>query len=217
MVSTTKRRAGQREITRRKIVKLQKAGLLSSKINPDARPSKFILSKFDKYKGVLSGRQAAVKISSSAKAKELRGRLGEGGQGKIVIVPREKGEKFRVVGDTIKSTRVQYGQRIEKTIGDKFTAPKAGEKIYYTIPRRKRGLGQLRRHTFASFDELLFYLSKYEIEFDDIEDYIEVERFADGSQRQIQHQREYDVARAKLIKRRNRSKKSPIKKRSKRK
>lgn len=211
-MATKKRRSGQQAITRRKIIKLQKAGLLSAKIDPDKRPSKIVLSKFDKYRGVLSGRLAAVKVSSSAKAKELRGRLGEGGQGKVVIVPREKGEKFRVVGDTIKSTRVQYGQRIEKTIGDKFSPPKAGEKIYYTIPRRKRGLGQLRRHTFASFDELLFYLSKYEIEFDEIEDYIEVEKFAEGSTRQRQHQREYDTARAKLIKRRKRK---PAKKKSK--
>lgn len=189
----------QRAFTRAKIRKLQRAGLLSSKINANARPSNYVKAAFYKYGKVISGKQAAVKVSDAKRAKALRQRIGEGGHGKIVIVSREKGEKFKIdkKGD-ITSTRRAYGQTITKTIGDKFTAPLAGEKIYYTLPRRKRGLGSLKRRTFASFDELLFYLQKYEIDFEDIEDYIEVEKFKAGSATQKRVQREYNAASRKL-------------------
>jgi hypothetical protein len=199
MPSSKKSRYSQRAITRGKIRKLQRVGLLSENVNANRKPSKFVLSKLYKYRSVISGKAAAVKLSSSSKAAELRNKIGEGGSGRIVVVRREKGERFSVTkDDTIKSIRKAYGQRIEKTIGDKFTAPKPCEKLYYTIPRRKRGLGELKRHTFASFDELLFYLQKYEIDFDDIENFIEVERFAAGSRRERQHKREYNAAVRKL-------------------
>jgi hypothetical protein len=202
---TSKSKGGQRAITRAKIRRLQNAGLLSDRINANKKPSKYVLSQLYKYRGVISGRQAAVKVSTAAKAKEYRSRIGEGGQGRVVIIPREKGEKFRVTKtDEIKSTRRAYGQTIAKTIGDKFLPPRSGEKVYYTIPRRKRGTGQLKRRTFASFDELLFYLEKYEVEFEDIEDYIEVERFKEGSRKQKQHQREYNAAVRKLKNKRRR-------------
>jgi hypothetical protein len=211
MASSKKSRAGQRAITRGKIRKLQRAGLLSKDLDVNRKPSKYVLSQLYKYKSVISGKQAALKVSSAKKAADLRNKIGEGGRGRIVIVPREKGERFRVTKtDEIKSTRKAYGQTIEKTIGDKFTAPRPGEKVYYTIPRRKRGLGNLKRRTFASFDELLFYLSKYEIEFDDVEKYIEVERFAEGSRRQKQHQKEYTAAVRKL--KRNRVKRHGVRK-----
>lgn len=202
--------AAQRAITRGKIRKLQKAGILSGKIDADKPPSQFVKSQFYKYRSVISDKQAAVKLSSAKKAAELRNKIGEGGRGKIVIVPREPGEKFTVTkDDTIKSRRTQYGQRIEKTIGDKFSPPRAGEKVYYTIPRRKRGTGSLKRRTFASFDEMLFYLTKYEIEFEDIEDYIEVERVHDGSRKQKQVAKEYNAARAKLLRKRKRKSRKP--------
>jgi len=206
MAYSKRRSASQRAITRGKIIKLQKSGLISGKINPDKAPSNYVKNQFYKYRSVISGKAAAVKLSNAAKAKEIRAKIGEGGQGRVVVIPREKGEKFRVENDTIKSTRTQYGQRIEKTVGDKFTAPRSGEKVYYTLPHRKRGLGKLKRKTFSSFDEMLFYLEKYEIEFEDIEDYIEVERFKEGSRRQKQVQGEYRAAVRRL--KRNRKRKS---------
>jgi hypothetical protein len=203
--SIRKSRYSQRAMTSGKIKKLQRAGLLSDRIDPDTKPSKYVVNQLYKYRGVLSGRQAAVKVSSAAKASELRSRIGEGGTGRVVIVPREKGERFKVSKtDEIKSTRRAYGQTIHKTIGEKFTAPKPGQRLYYTIPRRKRGLGELKRHTFASFDEMLFYLEKYEIDFDDIEQYIEVERFSEGSRRERQFKREYNEAVRKLKNKRKR-------------
>jgi hypothetical protein len=202
------RRGSQRAITRGKIRKLQRAGLLSPKINPNRKPSKYILSKFYTYRSVISGRAAAVTVSTTKKAASLRNKIGEGGAGRVVIVPREKGERFRVVKDVIKSTRKQYGQTIEKTVGDRFTAPKSGEKVYYTLPKRRRGTKNLKRQTFASFDEMLFYLSKYDISFEDIEDYIEVEKFKEGStgQKKLSH-RIYEERQR--YARRKRRKKSP--------
>jgi hypothetical protein len=209
MSKSTKRlsRQAARAITRGKIRKLQKAGLLSEKINVNRKPSKYVLSQLYKYRSVISGKQAAVRVENSKKAAELRSKVGSGGRGRIVIIPREKGERFRVTKTgEIHSTRKVYGQTVEKTIGDKFTAPREGEKIYYTLPRRKRGLGGIKRHTFASFDEMLFYLEKYEINFEDIEDYVEVERFKAGSATQKRVQREYTDAVGKL--KRNRKRKN---------
>lgn len=197
--ATGKSISSQRAITRRKIRKLQKAGLISSSVNPNKKPSRDTINKIYKYRAVIAGKQSALRVSSSAKAADLRSKIGYGGRGKIVIVPREKGERFRVTAtDEIKSTRVAYGQRIEKTIGDKFSPPKPGEKIYYTIPSRKRGVGRLKRRTFASFDELIYYLEKYEINFEDMEDFIEVERFRAGSTRERRVKREYAAAVRKL-------------------
>jgi hypothetical protein len=195
----------QRAITRGKIRKLQRSGLISQRIDANKKPSQSTISKLYKYRGIISGRLAAVRVSSAKKAAEFRNRIGEGGAGRVVILPREKGERFRVTQkDEIKSTRKAYGQVIEKTVGDKFSPPKPGEKVYYTIPRRKRGLGELKRHTFSSFNELLYYLEAYEIDFEEIEDYIEVERFTDGSRRQRQFQREYNTAVRKLKRNRKR-------------
>lgn len=203
MAKTSKSRVtAQRKITARKIEKLQRAGLISAKLDPYAKPSQFTLNKISKYKAVISGKAAAVQLSSAAKAKEFRNRIGEGGQGKVVVISREKGEKFSVKDDKIKSIRTQYGQRIEKTIGEKFYAPRPGEKVYYTLPQRKRGLGTLKRRTFASFDEMLFYLTKYEIDFEDIEDYIEEERVKPGSATEKRVRSEYLEARNKLRKKR---------------
>lgn len=213
---TKSRKQRQRLATARKIKKLQKSGLISSNINPYKKPSQITLNKLSKYKGVISGKQEAVRVSSAKKAKEYRDRIGEGGSGRTVIVPREKGERFRVTkGDKITSTRKQYGQTIHKTIGDKFTPPKAGERAYYTLPTRKRGLGKLKRKTFASFDEMLFYLNQYEINFEDIEDYIEVEKTREGSALDRRVRREYTAARNRL--RKKRKKKKSVKKKSRKK
>jgi hypothetical protein len=194
--------SAQRRITSRKVQKLQRAGLISSKIDPNSKPSKQTLAKLYKYRSVISGKEAAVRLDTAKSAKEFRDRIGQGGAGRVVIIPREKGEKFKVKDGQIVSTRTQYGQKIEKTIGDKFSAPRPGEKVYYTLPSRKRGLGSLKRRTFASFDEMLFYLTTYEINFEDIEDYIEVERTKPGSTLDKRVRSEYLTARNKLRKKR---------------
>ena len=199
--STKKLSGGQRAITRGKIRKLQRAGLLSAKINANKKPSKYVLSQLYRFRGLTAPRPsvAAVRVSSARKAAEYRNKIGAGGRGRVVVIPREKGEKFHVTSkDEIKSTRQAYGQTISKTIGDKFLPPKEGERVYYTLPRRKRGLGSLKRRTFASFDEMLFYLTKYEIDFEDIEDYIEVERVREGSPTAKRVADEYNSAVRKL-------------------
>jgi hypothetical protein len=205
---TKKSRYSQRAITSGKIKKLQRAGLLSDRINPDTKPSKYVVNQLFKYRGVLSGRQAAVTVSSARKASELRTKVGEGGVRNIVIVPRQKGERFRVTkDDKIKSTRKAYGQTIDKIIGETFTAPKPGEKLYYTIPKRVRGTRHFKRRTFASYDELLFYLSSESgsgMDEKDIRQYLEIERFREGSRRERQFKREYNEAVRKLKNKRKR-------------
>jgi len=205
--------------TQRKIRKLQRAGILSPKIDPTKKPSKYVLAKFDKYRGVLSGRQAAVRLSSEKKAAEYRRKIGEGGQGKTVLITREKGERFRVVDDTIKSKRTAYGQTIDKVVGDKFDRPKTGEKVYYTLPRQSKGK-IFKRRTFASYDELLFFLNSSSgngYSFDDLKTYIEVERFKEGSRNAKRVQKEYNSARSKLERARVKANKKTKTKRGKRK
>lgn len=193
----------QHRIYLRKVRKLQRAGLLG-KVNQRRRGTPYIYGLFTKYRDVLTGRAAAIKAPSQDDARELENRLGVKRHGRVVLIPREAGEKVRITKEgEIKSTRKRYGQTIRKTIGAPVAPPDDDVKRYYTIPHRKRGTARLKRHTFASFDELLFYLSKYEIEFEDIEDYIEVEEVAKGSDKQrskdkkIARERKAGVKRAK--------------------
>lgn len=190
-----------RRIYAAKVRKLQKAGLLKG-VNPDKKPTPAVHGVFRKYQDLLTGRAAAVQAPTGEKARELRKRLGVRGSGKTLIIPREKGERITVTkAGIVKSHREAYGQTIDKEIGAKIAPPAPGEKIYYTIPRRKRGLGMLKRHTFASFDEMLFYLEKYEVDFEDIEDYIETEKFREGSRKGKRLRKEYEKDRLASYKR----------------
>src|SRR5215469_8446857 len=161
MASSKRRSASQRATTARKIRKLQKAGLLSEKIDPNKAPSTFVKNKIYKYQSVIAGNAAAVKLSSSKKAQEVRRKIGIGGEGKVAVIAREKGEKFRVLaGDKIKSHRVvdtpQGKKTIDKDISLDFASinrpNRPGEQRYFTLPRRFRGSGVFSRRTFASLD-----------------------------------------------------------------
>lgn len=180
----TKKHAYSQAVYRRNVRKLQRAGVIG-KVDLRRKASPSTLKKFTQYKDLLTGHASAVKAPSTAQAKELRKKFGLRGAGTTVIVPKERGEKIRITRGEIKSTRPGYrpGEKISKTYGGKFTRPTGPRRAYYTLPERRRGLGKIKRHTFASFDELLFYLSKYEIDFEEIEDYIEVEEVSEGGRK----------------------------------
>jgi len=202
------KKSRNKQVSRRiyvaKVKKLKRAGLLQN-VDPRKKPTPAILGVLTKYKDVLTGRSAVVKARDKNKASEIRKRLGLRGSGNTIIVPREKGEKIRITkGGEIKSTRKRYGQTIRKTIGAKIEPPPKNVKRYYTIPTRKRGLSNLKRHTFASFDELLFYISKYEINFEDVEEYIEVEEFAPNSEGQEKIEKKITRERKRASKKRRR-------------
>lgn len=185
--------AGQRAITRGKIRKLQRAGLLSREVNPNKPPSRYVKSQLYRYRGVIVGKQAAVKVSSSEKAAQLRERLDATGRGKTIVLPRQKGQRFRVTrGDVIKSTIEEFGQRVETTVGEKFGAPpQPGERVYYVLPRRRRGQEHLRRTVFSSFAEMMKSLESYHIDVNDVKDYIEVVRTKPGSRRADELERKH--------------------------
>lgn len=206
-MATSPRGISQR-IYRYKVARLKKAGYLKN-VDPSSKPTPAVFAAFSKHKDILTGRAAVIKAPTADKAAEIRKRLGLKGSGKTVIVPREKGERFNVTrSGEIHSTRHVYGQTVHKTIGHRVTKPKPGTKAYYTIPRRKRGLGTLKRTTFSSFDEMLFYLNKYEIDFEDVEDYIEVEEFAKGGRKAKALNEKISGERERAIKRLKRNKRA---------
>lgn len=174
----------RKEIRAAAVKKLQRAGLLG-KVDLRKRPTKTERSKVIKYKELISGRASVVRAPTKKDAAKLRGKFGLKGADKVLVIPREKGEKFKLTKTgELKSVREAFGQTIHKTIGEKFSPNfkrPANAKAYYTIPSRTRGAGSLKRRTFASFDELLYYLSKYEVSFEEIEDRIEIEEFEEGS------------------------------------
>jgi len=189
------RKSRQRQASRRayenKVRKLQRAGYLKN-VNPKKKPTPSVFAAFTRHKDILQNKAAVLKAPSKEKARELRLRLGAKGSGKNVILPRERGEKFTISkSGKIRSHREAYGQTIDKEIGAELRPPEPGEKLYYTLPTRKRGLGRITRHTFSSFDELLAHISAYDIDFEDIEDYIEIERFREGSTRERREHRKY--------------------------
>jgi len=163
------------------IEKLQNAGLIG-KVDFRKKATPAIKRKIEKYRSFLAGKESAVQAHSQKEARELRRKFGLKGDGKTIIIPREKGERFHVNKEgEITSTRpnpAAPGTTIKKTIGQKYKPARTGnEKLYYTLPERQRGLGRVKRHTFSSFDEMLYYLNAYEINFDDVEEFIEIEEF----------------------------------------
>lgn len=195
-------RAAQREIYRAQIKKLQRAGLIGP-VDYRKKASPGIIRKLEKYKSVLVGKSAIVKAPDTATANRLRKSLGLKGSGKTIVIPKEKGERygFQKSSGEIVSRRKGYneGETIKKTLSKNFPAqpePHSNKRLYYTIPERTRGAGKLKRKTFGSFSEMLYYLSKYEVSFEDIEDRIEVEEITRGGQADKRRQKKIHDDRA---------------------
>lgn len=168
---------------RKNIAKLQKAGLLGKvnlRLAHDPKARRAII----KYQSYLSGKSAAVKAPSGDVARKLSTDLSLKRRGNVLLVPKERHEtKFRVTkSGELKSSRpnpAAPGEKITRSIGKRNRPPKEGERTYYTIRERRRGLGTIKRTTFAKFDDLLEYLNAYNLNFDDIEQYIETETISE--------------------------------------
>lgn len=216
-MSKTVRRKTQRDAYKKNVQKLQRAGLIGAvdfrkKADPKA------VKAIEKYRSILAGKATTVKAPDLATARRLRKTLGLKGSGKTLIIPKEKGERYKFQKSTgeIISERPGYskGEKIKKTLGSGFPAePSAGSnrRLYYTIPERTRGASKLKRKTFGTFNEMLYYMSKYDIRFEDIEDRIEVEEITRGGRADKRRQKTIHDERAAAIKRRKRKKASPKK------
>jgi hypothetical protein len=205
----------QRAIYKKNVKKLQRAGLLGD-VDLRKKPTAAITRRMDKYHAVLVGKSAVVQAPDLATARRLRKTLGLSGSGKTVVIPREKGERYALKKTTgeIVSTRKGYnkGETIKKTLAKGFPAkppPGSSKRLYYTIPQRTRGAGKLKRKTFGSFDEMLYYISKYDVRFEDIEDRIEIEEIEKhgatdtARQHKIHDEREAAAARYRRRNKRN--------------
>lgn len=167
---------------RANVARLQKAGLLdkvNTKIKRDPKAQRAII----RYRDYLAGKQSAIKTEH---AKDLAKKFGFKKRGNVVLIPRVKHERITVTKKTGEVV-TRYPNPLDKTktvkrvYGQKgLTPPKPGEKLYYTIRERARGLGRLKRRTFSSFDDLLEYLKAYDYNWDDVEPYIETESVSGG-------------------------------------
>lgn len=201
-MSKANSRKTQRNILKKNVEKLQRAGLIGP-VDFRKKASPATIRKLEKYRSILTGKAAAVKAPDLETARRLRKTLGLKGTGKTLIVPREKGEKFKVRKSTgeLTSERPGFnkGEKIEKTFSKNFPAPppkNSNEKLYYTIPSRVRGAGRLKRKTFASFDEMLHYINMYDVSFDEIEDRIEIERLSRKGRKARRIERQIHTERA---------------------
>lgn len=221
-MSKTVRRKTQRDAYKKNVQKLQRAGLLGPvdfRKKADAKAVKAI----EKHRAVLAGKATTVQAPDVATARRLRKALGLKGSGKTLIIPKEKGERYKYQKSTgeIVSERPGYvkGEKIRKTLGSGFPMEppsNSNKRLYYTIPERTRGSRKLKRTTFGSFNEMLFYMSKYDIRFEDVEDRIEVEEITRGGRSDKRRQKTIHEQREAAIKRRKRKKRSPKKKARKR-
>jgi len=186
MADSNKVRRAQRAIYKSKIKKLQDAGLLGhvdlrQKANPKA------IRAFERYRSFLAGKDTAVKATDRKTARALRKKFGLKGSGKTIVIPKEKGERYSITAKgeitSVRPNPAEPGTKIKKTLGQKYKVRTGNERAYYTLPERKRGLGRIQRRTFANFDELLYYLNAYDINFDDVEEYIEIEEVTRNSKR----------------------------------
>jgi hypothetical protein len=180
------RRSAQRQFYVRRVKKLQRAGLLGP-VDTRKKAPRRVIAAFEKYRDVLSGRSQAVKAPDAKAARDIRKKFKLRGRGKTVVIPREKKERYTITKKAeLRSQRPGFkpGETIKKVIGRREQlAPLPGEKTYYTIPERTRGAGKLKRRTFSTFDELLYYLDKYDTNFEDIEEYLEVEHVSETSRK----------------------------------
>jgi hypothetical protein len=216
-------RTAQRSIFKKNVEKLQRAGLIGD-VDFRKKATPAIIRRIEKYKSVIAGHAAAVQAPDLATARRLRKTLGLQGTGKTVVIPKEKGERYKYQKSTgeIVSERKGYnpGEKIKKTISKQFPSkppPGSDKRLYYTIPERTRGAGKLKRRTFGTFDEMLYYMSKYDVRFEDIEDHIEIEEIQKGGrsdkqrQTKIHDERSAAIAKAKRRRRRNDAKENRLK------
>lgn len=181
-MKTPKAIARQAQVNyRKKVAKLQKAGLLGKvnlRLSRDPKARRAII----KYKDYLSGKSAAVKAPNAATARKLSSDLEVSRKGNVLFIPREpKEHNFRITkSGELKSTRPNpLGGNITRAVGKRAKPPKPGERVYYTIRERRRGLGTIKRTTFANFDDLLEYLSAYDLNWEDVEPYFETETLSE--------------------------------------
>lgn len=207
-------RKTQRDIFKKNVQKLQRAGLIGD-VDFRKKASPAVIRRIEKYRSVLSGKATTVKAPDLETARRLRKSLGLKGSGTALVIPREKGERYKYQKSTgeVVSERPGYnkGEKIKKTLGAGFPAePPSGSnrRLYYTIPERTRGASKLKRKTFGTFNEMLFYMSKYDIRFEDIEDRIEVEEITRGGRADKRRQKIVHDERAAAVKRRKRKKRS---------
>lgn len=166
---------------RKKVAKLQRAGLLG-KVNLRLKRDPKAVRAIIKYSDYLSGKVAAVKAPDKATARDLSTKLGLKRKGETLLVPREKREtNFRITkSGELRSERPNpLGGKITRTTAKKTKPPKEGERTYYTIRERRRGLGTIKRTTFATFDDLLEYLAAYDLNWEDVEPYFETETLSE--------------------------------------
>jgi hypothetical protein len=203
-----------------KVKKLQRAGLLG-KVDFRKHATPAVKRALEKHRSFLIGKETAIQASSIGEARALRRKYNLKGRDKTILIPREKGERFNVTKQgeitSVRPNPANPKQRIKKTIGRRDIKNRTGnEKFYYTLPERQRGLGRIKRHTFASNDELLFYLNAYEINFDDIVDYIEIEELLPTSRKAKALDKKIAAERhAAYLRRKRRGKKRKAKKRRK--
>jgi len=169
---------------KKNIVRLQRAGLLDKvnlRLKRDPKAQRAII----KYRQYLLGHVAAVKTDH---AKDVAKKFGYAKRGNTVMIPRAKHERISVnkSGEIVSKypNPLDKNKTITRKTGAKLRAPKAGEKVYYTIRERRRGLGTLKRTTFAKFDDLLEYLAAYDIDWDNVEPFFETEIVSGGDAKQ---------------------------------
>jgi hypothetical protein len=220
-MSISKNKRMQRAIFRANVEKLQRAGLIGP-VDFRKKASPSTIRKLEKYRSVLVGKSATVQAPDLATARRLRKTLGLKGTGKTIVIPKEKGERYayqKTTGEIV-SKRKGYnkGETIKKTLSKGFPAqPEPGKhkRLYYTVPERTRGAGKLKRKTFGSFNELLYYISKYDVRFEDLEDHIEIEEINIGGQADKRRQKKIHDERATAIAKYKRNKRKTTAKKSK--
>ena len=113
-MSTKKLRGAQLKEYRHNLAMLKRKGLVSDKINAAKhKPTDYMLRQIRKYKPVLEGKAAVVKVSKED-AKKFSDDFAV--KNRRVVVPKAEGEKVRYSKKTgqITGTRTQYGQKIKR-------------------------------------------------------------------------------------------------------
>lgn len=137
------------------------------------KPTKYALSKIEKFDAVLKGKATVVAPKDAKRFKGIFDTVG-----KNVIVPRRKGEKITVdKSGEIVSVR-KSGKRVIRARGrtvkraDTIEKPPPESTTQYVIPFHGRG-GETNWFRFPDYDELKKFMAGYD--YKDWKDYVIVE------------------------------------------
>lgn len=162
-MSTKSPKQKQRAAEIKAVRKLRDVGLISKHVKLTTKPTRAVKSALRRFADVVTGKAAVIKVPKHV-AKGMRD--GNRVKGNLVVIEKQKGERFRfdpdaerIVG-TRRAGKRTFTRTIERDVG-KIKPPRAGTRRYYVVPFNRSG-GDIDYLKFDDLQELNAFMAEYE-------------------------------------------------------